>query len=306
MYNKFTLLKGIRRDRGLILLSLPAIIYIVIFNYIPLYGLILPFKDYKFSLGFLKSPWVGLDNFKFLFSSDAIFKASINTIGYNLIFIFGGAFLSVCIALMLYELGSRAVKVYQTIFFFPYFLSWAVVSYVFLALLDMDHGVLNKTIGIFGMDPIYWYSEPKYWPVILVIVAFWKGLGSGVVIYYAGLMGIDSSFYEAAKIDGASKFQQVTKISVPLLFPLITMMIILGIGRMFYSDFGMFYNVPLNSPLLYPATEVIDTFVFKLLRSMGDINISASANVYQSIVGFILVLLTNRIVKKINSELSIF
>lgn len=302
--------KKLIRDKGLLILALPAVLYLIIFNYIPLYGLLLPFKEFKISNGgfwgsFLGSPWVGLDNFRFLLSADDIGKILFRTIGYNFIFIFGGTFLSVIVALLLFELSRKATRVYQTVMFFPFFLSWAVAAYVFMALLDIDYGVLNKILAMFGIAKVFWYNEPNLWPFILIIVSFWKGLGYGSVIYYAGLMNISPEYYEAAKIDGATKLQQITKISVPLLKPLVVMMILLALGRIFYSDFGLFYSVPLNNPQLYSATEVFDTYVYKLLTSMGDINLSAAANFIQSIMGFVLVLLSNWLVNKYNSELSI-
>jgi len=305
--------KGIRgewsrfvKNFPLTFLALPGIIVLFIFNYIPLYGLILPFKNYRFNLGFWNSPWVGFTNFKFLFTGQTILNATRNTVVYNLIFIFLGTALSILLALMLFELKKRSVKVYQTIIFLPYFVSWVVAAFIFRALLDMDYGILNKFLVAIGKEPVMWYNDPKYWPIILILANFWKGLGYSSVIYYASLMGINKEYFEAAKIDGAGKFVQIWYISVPLIKPIIIITILLNVGRIFYGDFGLFYNVPLNSSLLLSTTDVIDTFVYRSLIDLGDIGMASAAGFYQSVVGFILVILSNYIVKKIDSEYVLF
>lgn len=298
--------KDLKKSRGLLFLALPGTVLLFIFNYIPLYGLVLPFKNYRYDLGFFHSPWAGLSNFEYLFKGDTIVRIIRNTLGYNFIFIFLGTFISVVVALMLFELGRKSVKVYQTMMFIPYFISWVVASFALRALFDMEYGVLNKLLAAFGEDPVLWYNEPKYWPFILIVVAVWKGLGYGAVIYYAALMGIDQEIYEAAKIDGASRLQQMISISVPMIKPIITMMVILQIGKIFYSDFGLFYNVPMNSSLLYPVTDVIDTFVYRSLIDMGDIGMAAAAGFLQSVIGFLLVVTTNFVVRKIDSENALF
>lgn len=298
--------KTFKKNLGLTLLAFPGFLLIFVFHYVPLYGLILPFKDYRFDLGIWNSPWVGFSNFQFLFSGDVLFRITRNTILYNMVFIVLGTFIAVAFSLLLFELGRKYVKIYQTFMFIPYFISWVVAGFAFLALFDMEYGVINKVLIMFSKDPILWYSDPKYWPYIIVIAAIWKGIGYGTVIYYAALMGIDSEYYEAATIDGAGKIRQALSISVPMIMPIIVMMCILQIGKIFYGDFGLFYNVTLNSPLLYPTTDVIDTFVYRALIDMGDIGMASAAGLYQSAVGFVLVLLTNYIVKKINSENSLF
>ncbi|CAH1192027.1 putative multiple-sugar transport system permease YteP [Paenibacillus allorhizoplanae] len=299
-------IKIFRKNSGLSLLALPGLILIIILDYVPLYGLLLPFKQYQFDLGIWNSPWVGLRNFDFLFNGNVLIRVLRNTILYNLVFIVLGTFFSVGFALLLFELNRKFVKVYQTIMFVPYFISWVVAGFAFKALLDMDYGVFNQVLTALGKDPIMWYNEPKYWPVLLVAAAVWKGLGYGSVIYYASLMGIDAEYFEAAKIDGASRLRQVISISIPMLKPMIIMLTILHIGSMFYSDFGLFYNVTLNSTLLYPTTDVLDTFVYRSLIDMGDIGMSSAAGFFQSIVGFVLVLMTNFIVRRVNAENALF
>jgi len=294
------------KNRGLTGLALPGIAILILFNYVPLYGLLLPFKQYKYDLGIWNSPWTGFDNFEFLFNGNVLLRVLRNTVLYNSVFIVLGTFISVGFALMLFELSRKFVRVYQTILFVPYFISWVVAGFAFMALLDMDYGILNQVLGFFGQAPIMWYNDPKYWPYILVVAAVWKGIGYGSIIYYAALMGIDSEYYEAAKIDGAGKLRCAISISIPSLWPIITLMVILQIGSIFYSDFGLFYNVTLNSTLLYPTTDVIDTFVYRSLIDMGDMGMSSAAGFFQSITGFTLVLLTNFAVRKINSDNALF
>lgn len=300
------MLRNIRKNAGLSMLALPGFLLIIVFNYVPLYGLLLPFKSYRYNLGIWNSPWVGFENFGFLFRGDVLYRVLRNTLLYNLTFIVLGTTLSVIVALLLYELSRRYVKTYQTILFIPYFISWVVAGFAFRSLFDMEYGVMNRLLVSMGKEPILWYSEPQYWPYIIVIAAVWKGLGYSSVIYYAALMGIDKEYYEAAKIDGASKFRQAISISVPIIKPMIVMLVILQIGSICYSDFGLFYNVTLNSSLLYSTTDVIDTFVYRSLIDLGDIGMASAAGFFQSIVGFCLVLATNTIVKKINPENSLF
>lgn len=295
-------LKDLKSNKELLFLAFPSVLVIFVFNYIPLFGLILPFKNFNYDLGFFKSPWSGFENFRFLFNSDDILLATRNTLLYNTVFILLGTICSVAVALMLFEISKKFVNVYQTFMFFPYFLSWVIVSYITLALFDVDNGILNKLIQSFGGELIFWYQNINCWPVILVIVAVWKGLGYTSLIYYAAIVGFSPEYYEAAKIDGATRFQQIRFITVPLLRPLISMMVILQIGKIFYSDFGLFYYVPQNSSLVYETTLVIDTYVYRVLKNIGDLGMSSAAGFYQAIVGFILVLATNLIVSKIDKE----
>lgn len=297
---------AIKKDRQLLFLSLPGVIFLFIFCYYPLYGLIIAFKNYKFNLGFLKSPWVGLNNFKYLFNSDIAFRITRNVIGLNLAFIVTTLVISVLLALLLNEVSKKAVKLYQTIMFFPYFLSWVVISYVFLAILDMDHGLANNILQFLGVEPVLWYNEPVYWPFILVFANTWKGAGYFAIIYYAALISINSEYYEAARIDGANKLQQIWNISLPLMKPIISIMLLLQVGKIFYGNFDLFYNLPRDLPALYPTTDVIDTYVYRALRSTGDIGMASAAGAYQSVVGFVLVLVSNFVVKKINPENALF
>lgn len=300
---------GIRRFRKnlpLLLLALPAILYLFVFNYIPLYGLVLPFKNYQYSKGFFGSEWVGLENFKILLNNKQVLIATRNTFFYNLTFIIVGTCVAVVLALMLYEMTSRFVKVYQTMLLLPHFISWVIVAYVALVFLDMDAGLFNGVRKLFGAEPILWYNSPKYWPPLIVIFNVWKSMGFSAIMYYASLMGVDQELFEAAKIDGAGKLKQMWHIAIPSIKPLIITLTILNIGKIFYGDFGLFYNLPQNSPLLYSATDVIDTYVYRTLTVLGDMGISSAVGFYQSVLGFILVLLTNWVVNRIDSDNALF
>ncbi|MBM7568017.1 ABC transporter permease [Paenibacillus sacheonensis] len=298
-------LKYFRSSFGLTLLALPAIVFIFIFSYVPLYGLVLPFKEYNFEKGFLHSPWIGLTNFEFLFNSDLLHIIR-NTVVMNALFISINVIVEVAVALLLFELGKRATKVYQTVLFLPFFISWIVVSYAVFGFLDSDTGIVNKLLAAFGMDPVMFYNSPGYWPLILVVAHVWKFLGYGTLMYYAALMGIDAEYYEAARLDGATRFQQAWHISIPLIRPIIIIMVVLSIGNIFYSDFGLFYSVTQDNALLYPTTDVIDTYVYRALRQLGDFGMSSAAGLFQSICGFIVVVLSNYAIGKISKEDKLF
>lgn len=298
--------KEFKKNAPMTLLALPAIIMIFIFNYLPLYGLALPFQKYSPALGVFKSPWCGLENFKFLFKTGTIWPAIFHTIAYNLVFLLVGTAAAVFVALLLYELSGRAQKVYQTSLLIPYFLSWVAVSYILNTLLDADHGMLNKIAELFGGEAKLWYNEPKYWPVILILTNLLKNVGYNAVIYLAALTGLDSEYFEAAKIDGASKIKQIWYISLPMIKPIVIVMMILNVGNMLRGDFGLFYNTTMNSPLLYPTTDVIDTYVYRSLMNVSDIGMASTTGFIQAVVGFILVLGTNLIVRKIEPDSALF
>ncbi|MBM7565923.1 ABC transporter permease [Paenibacillus sacheonensis] len=298
--------RGAIRSKGLIGLAIPGLLFVIVFYYLPMLGVVVAFKDFNFSDGLFGSKWVGLQNFKFFFQSDAAFQVTRNTILLNLSFIIITNVLSLVFALLLVGLSRRAVKVFQTTLFFPYFLSWVVVSYVTYALLNPQLGVLNHLLENFGFDQVNWYLESKFWPYILSLAFLWKNIGYSTLIFYTGLLGIDKSYYEAASIDGANKWQQMTKISLPLLTSLITLITLLQVGKIFYSDFGMFYFLTADSGALYQTTDVIDTYVFRALRVSGDIGMASAVGLYQALVGFLLVVGVNALVRKFNKDNAIF
>lgn len=294
--------KLLYKNRELFIMALPAVLFKIIFNYLPLIGLIIAFKKYNYAQGLWGSDWVGFQNFKFFFTSDNAFRITRNTIFYNGSFIVLTTAISVVFAIMMNEISRRWLKVHQTVLFLPYFLSWVVVSYVTLGFLEHKNGFLNQLFLSWGVDPVKWYQDPVYWPVIIILVYLWKSVGFSSLIYYAGILGIDPSYYEAARIDGASKLQMVRNITIPLLTPLIIILFIVAVGGIFRADFGLFYFVPNDVSFLYPVTDVIDTYVYRSLRVAGDVGMSTAVGLYQSVVGFFLVLTTNWIIRKINSD----
>lgn len=291
---------------GLVTLAVPGVVFLIAFYYVPLVGIIIPFKRIDYAKGIWKSDWIGFKNFEFLFKSQDAFRITRNTIGMNAIFIALTLVLAVLLAIMMYELSRKMVKIYQTALFIPYFISWVVASYIVYAMLSPDMGVIPNMMKAQEKTPINFYFTPEVWPVILTIAYLWKNIGYMTLLFYATLISIDSSYLEAAAIDGANKRQQIFNILLPHMMPTIVMMTILQIGKIFYSDFGMFYFLTRNSGALYSTTDVIDTYVYRALRVTGDIGISSAAALYQSVVGFILVLATNLIVKKRDKNYAIF
>ena len=291
---------------GLVILALPGMIFLIAFYYIPLFGIVIPFKQIDYSKGILGSDWVGLKNFKFFFGSQDAWRITRNTLGLNFIFITLTMLLSVIMALLLFELGRNAVKIYQTALFVPYFISWVVASYILYAMISPEMGAVTNMMKSMGKIPENLYYKPEIWPVILTLAYLWKNVGYMTLLFYTALIGIDSSYFEAAAIDGADKIQLMLKISIPYIKPVIIMMTLLQIGKIFYSDFGMFYFLTRNSGGLYATTDVIDTYVFRALRVTGDIGMSSAVGLFQSFVGLILVLTSNLIVKKSNPDHAIF
>lgn len=297
------------KKRTLELYSLAAIplLLVFVFSYIPMFGIIIAFKNYKFNKGIFGSDWCGFDNFKFLFVSDDFANAVRNTLVMNVIFIAIGIISAIIVAVLLFNVKSRkATKVYQTTIITPNFLSWVIVSYMAYALLHPTYGILNGMLVALGLNGVDWYSTPGAWPVILIIANIWKHVGMDSVMYYAALMGVDESLLEAAEIDGASKFRRVYHVMIPAIVPLIVMLTILKIGGIFRADFGLFYQVPRNIPKLYATTDVVDTFVFRSMRELGDMGMSSAAGLLQSVIGFILVIITNHLSKKVSTDGALF
>ena len=295
-----------KQNLPLLMLAVPGLITLVVFRYLPMFGLILPFKNYEYSKGLFGSEWCGLKNFEYLFKSSDVLSATANTIIYNLLFIILGTVLGLVLALMLYELKPKHVKVYQTVLYLPYFISWVVVAYIVNALFDMDFGFLNKILVLFGKEPVMWYSEADKWPATIVLANLWKGMGNGALMYYAALIGISPEYYEAARIDGAGKLKQIFYISLPMIKNVIIVLCVINVGKIMHADFGLFYNLPMNSSVLYSATDVLDTYVYRALITINDIGMSSAASFYQAVVGFMLVVVTNLIVKKIDPESGLF
>lgn len=294
--------------RYLTLMIVPALAVLVLNNYLPMFGVFIAFKNINYIDGIWRSPWVGFDNFEFLFTSGSIWRIARNTVSYSLVFMIVNLLLSVAIAVAINEIRNRwLAKTYQTFLIMPYFLSMVVVSYLVYGFLNPEKGLLNHTIVEWlGKSHVYWYSETAYWPYILTIVSAWKGVGIGAVIYIAAIAGIDPEYYEAAVIDGASKWRQIFHITLPTIRPVIIIITILNMGHVFNSDFGLFYQVPMNSGPLYPVTDTVDTYVYRALKELNDIGMSSAAALVQSVLGFALVLLTNASVRKIDKDQALF
>ena len=292
----------------LYLMMIPGIIYLLINNYIPMTGIVLAFKKYDMKKGMYGSPDIGLKNFEFLFRTKDAWTITRNTLGYNMVFILLGTLVAIIVAILLNEVRSEgAKKTYQTLILIPYLVSIVVVSYIVYGFLNTQSGFINNSIiKKMGLDMIAWYSQEKYWPSILVFTYLWKSFGYSCIIYYATLIGIDKGYYEAAVIDGATTWQQIRHITLPGLKNTMITLILMAIGRVFYSDFGLFYQVPMNSGALIDVTNTIDTYVYRGLTQQNNIGMAAAAGMYQSLVGFALVLSANYVVRKISKENALF
>lgn len=304
-------IKWTRDDTELTILAVPTTVWYILFCYLPMFGIILAFKDYKITRGagfltsLIKSEWVGFENFKYFFALQDFPQILRNTILYNLVFIVLDIVLPVSLAIIINNIYSkRKSKVYQTLMFMPHFMSWVVVSYFVYAFLVTDKGLLNAIVRAFGGENIQWYASPKYWPAIMIIMHIWKTIGYKMVVYLASITGIDTSMYEAAVLDGASKFQQARYITIPSLRPIIIMMFILAVGGIFSSDFGLFYQVSRGAQQpLTPMVATLDVKIYQMLTS-GTISLgkTTAASLFQSVVGCITILSANAIVRKVDKS----
>jgi putative aldouronate transport system permease protein len=295
MNPKRTFLQSVKYSLPLLGLALPGMAYLIINNYIPMFGIIIAFKKLNYAKGVLASPWVGLSNFKFLFSTPDAWLMTRNTLLYNLAFIVIGTIFAIGLAIMMHEITSYFfAKYYQGMYLLPNLISMVVVSYLVFAFLNADTGLLPKSVfPTLNMKDINFYTSAGYWPLILLIVFLWKNTGYASIIYLSSIAGIDQTIYEAARIDGAGKWQQIRYITLPLLKPTIVIL-------------GLFYQVTMNSGALYSTTQTIDTYVFRGLMQLNNISMASAAGVYQSIIGFILVLGANFLVKKVSPENALF
>jgi len=290
------------------MIALPGIAYLVINNYIPMFGVFLAFKDYNYARGIFGSEWCGFSNFEFLFKTRDAWIMTRNTILYNVAFIVIGTIAAITIAILMHELGQRfRTKIFQAAMLLPNLLSWVVIGFIVYAFLNADTGFINNTIlkGL-GLEEISWYSTKEPWPLILILVYLWKFAGVSSIIYMASISSIDQSIFEAAQIDGASKIQQIFRVTIPLLKPTVIILTLMSVGRIFYSDFGLFYQVPQNSGMLFDVTQTIDTYVYRGLMELNNVGMAAAAALFQSVVGFVLVLGVNTLVRKIDSENALF
>ena len=306
--NTLSVYRRILKQWPLYLMMVPGLAYLLINNYMPLAGLQLAFKMFKYALGIWKSDFNNFKNFTYLFKSSDAWIIIRNTVGYNLVFILLGTVVAIFVAILLNMVRvKRMQKFYQTVILIPHLISYVIVSYIVYAFLGQDNGMINNSLlKALGMEPIAWYTEAAYWPYILVITQLWKTFGYNSIIYYATIVGIDQTYYEAAIVDGATWWKQVRYITLPMLKPVIVTLTLLAIGRMFYSDFGLFYQVPMNIGLLYDATNTIDTYVYRGLLETNDVGRASAAGFIQSVMGFFLVLGTNAIVRRVDREQALF
>ncbi len=304
--------RGLKSQVPFFFMLMPGVVILLINNYLPMFGVVMAFQRYRFKDNFitslLTSEFIGLKNFEFFFKTPNAFTVTRNTILYNLAFIALDIIIPVMMAIALNELKNKmGSKVYQSMIFLPYFLSWIVVSYLGYSFFSFESGFINRSLlGPLGLEPVNWYFEPKYWPFILTFFHLWKYTGYNIVVYLASIAGIDGEYYEAAVIDGASKWQSIRHITLPLLKPVMIILTLLAVGRIFNADFGLFYNVPKNMGTLYPTTDVIDTYVFRALRNSNNIGMSSASGLYQAVLGCITVFSANLITRKIDPDKALF
>lgn len=293
---------------SMLLIALPGMIYLIINNYIPMAGVFIAFKDYKYNLGIWGSKWCGLKNFRFLFVSNDAWIITRNTLLYNAVFIAVGTVAALAVAILLYELGQTfRAKFFQSALLFPHMISWIIAAYLFYALLNSANGFLNNSVlPLLNIETFDWYAEKSYWPVILLLVYLWKHTGYTAIVYLAGISGISKELYEAAELDGASRLKQIFTITLPLLKPTIITMVLMSVGRIFYSDFGLFYQIPMSSGPLTSVTQTIDTYVYRALMTNGNFALSSAAGFFQSVCGFVLISLVNWIVRKLDPDNALF
>jgi len=295
------------RNRSAYLLALPAALYTFIFGYLTLPYMLIAFQKFNYKLGIWRSQWVGWENFHFFFASDRAWQVTFNTVRLNVLFIVFSTLCALALAILFNELKNKWFsKITQSTILFPNFLSWVIIGYVIYSLFATNFGLVNKALVVLGMEPVNWYSSPQYWVAILVGANIWKDVGISLVIYLAAITGIDGTLYEAAQIDGANRWQQIRRITLPLLMPTVSILSLLALGKVMYGSFDMIYAIIKDNGLLYPTVDVIDTYVFRALRTIGNPSQAMAVGVYQSVVGFILVFGVNWIVRKKNPDNSLF
>lgn len=300
-------LKKLHKYRVYLLMLAPSVIYTLIFAYYPMTGIVMAFKKYSYAGGIWGSPWNGFENFKFFFKSGQAGMVTRNTVLYNIAFILLGTFTQVAVAVFLTEIhGKKFRKISQSMMFLPYFISWVIVGVMAFNIFSSDYGFLNRIITFFGGEKIAFYTTPQAWPFILIFFNIWKGVGYGSVMYLAAIMGIDTSIYEAAEIDGANIFQRITKVTVPMIMPTMVILLLMSVGGIFKGNFDLFYNLVGNNGLLYNYTDVIDTLAMRALISSNDFGMSAAIGLFQSVLCLITVTIVNKLVGMYDKEYALF
>lgn len=300
--------KEIRNNRLMYLMSLPGILYLILFCYLPMVFIVIAFKEFNVRDGLFGSPWVGFKNFEFFFSgASKVWQTTYNTVVLNVLFIVTDLIFQMGIAILFNEIHNKYFKkVTQSIYFFPYFLSWVVIGAIIYNLFASDYGAINGMLKTLGLQAVAWYNHPEYWKAILVGAHIWKWTGYGSLIYMSAMAGFDNSVFEAARVDGASKFQSIRNITIPMLMPTATILVLFAIGRIFFGDFGMVYGVVRDVGPLLQTTEVIDTYVYRSMRQTGDFAFSAAIGIWQSTLGIIVIIISNRFSKRFNDGTSLF
>lgn len=301
------LLYDLKHNRFLLFMLLPGVIFFIVFAYLPMIGIVIAFQDFSAAKGILGSKFVGMENFRFFLGSNDSFRVTFNTLFLNALFLLCNMFFSILIALMLSEVGNKLFKKgAQSIVILPHFISWAVIGLLAEALLSTDTGFINGVLTGLGMDPVLFYKNAAIWPMLLTVFNIWQGAGFGSIVYLAAITGIDQEIYEAARIDGASKVQSIGYITLPLLKNTAVLLLIMSVGKIFNGNFGMIYSLVGSNTLLYTTTDIIDTYVYRQLMELGDLGMSSAVGLYQSVLGFIMVTIANKITKKLNPESAIF
>lgn len=286
---------------------MPGLLFLIVFAYVPMAGHLIAFKQYRLADGIWGSKWIGFDNFKFFFMGSDWYKVTFNTVFLNGLFIVCGLGIALLLAIFLSEIQNALYKkIAQSLIFMPYFISWLVVSMMVFAFLNMTDGILNRTLAANGLDPKNWYLMPSIWPAVLTIVYVWKFAGYYSIIFLAAIAGISGEYYESARIDGATRFQQIIHITLPLIRNVVIVLALLGVGRIFYGDFGMIYGIVGDTAPLYPTTDVIDTYSYRALRQLGDFGKSSAVIMYQSVMGLVTIIIFNALAKRIDKDASLF
>ena len=297
----------LRRNKGLYLMALPAIIYVFIFAYIPMGGIVIAFKDYKFNLGIFGSPWVGFANFKYFINSGKMLNLTVNTLSYNLLFMLQNTVLQIFMAILITEMATKYYKrAVQSVMMLPYFLSWVIIGGMAYSLLNYEFGTKNNVLESLGMKRVDFYNTPGYWKPIFMGVSAWHGTGYGMIFYLAAITGINPELYEAAYLDGCGLMRRIRHVTLPLILPTTCILTLLGLGGILKGNMDMFYQIVGNNPNLYDATDVIDTYVFRSLTKLKDYTVTSAAGLYQNAIGFVLVITVNAIVKHIDPDSAIF
>jgi len=302
-----TLIRDIVKNKYLYLLALPGFAVMLFFAYLPMTGHLIAFKEYRVSEGLWGSPWAGFKKFELLFESGKWIEVTVNTLYLNSLFIVSSLIIALMLAIFLNEIRRMLWrKLAQSVVFLPYFISWMVVSFIVFAMLNTSDGLINQTLTRMDIDGVSWYSSPEYWPLILTVIYIWKFAGYKSIIYLAAITGISGEYYESARIDGANRLQQIWHITLPLLRPTIIILTLLSIGRIFYGDFGMIYGIVGDNGVLFPTTDVIDTFTYRMLRHLGDFGMSSAIALYQSVMGLVVIVFFNWIVRKVDGDSKLF